>query len=64
MSSELKHCLTMIESEEQLARTAPSEEAAEMHQQMIMLYRAQLEHLRKAAAPGQEDWENDLVYKR
>jgi hypothetical protein len=48
MDGDLEHCLTMIASEEQLAKAAPSSEVAEMHLQLAMLYRAQFEHLRRS----------------
>lgn len=48
MNADMEHCIRMIEAEEQRARAAPTNEAAEMHNQMIMLYRAQLDRLRRA----------------
>lgn len=45
MNADMKHCIMMIEAEEQRARAAPTDEAAEMHHQMVMLYRAQLNRL-------------------
>ncbi|VWX53412.1 hypothetical protein [Novosphingobium sp. 9U] len=49
MTNDIEHCMKMIAREEQHIAAAPSSEAAEMHQQKIMLYRAQLQHLRRGS---------------
>ena len=45
MRGQARHCAKMIRTERQLARAAPSREAAEIHYQMVMLYRVQLKLL-------------------
>jgi hypothetical protein len=47
MSADIEHCERMIVEEQRRAKAAPSREAAEMHSQMVMLYTAQLLHLRR-----------------
>lgn len=46
MEADIDYCTRMVAQEEKLAGDAPSPEAAEVHQQMLMLYRAQLTVLR------------------
>lgn len=57
MNTDLEHCISMIKTEEQHAAVAPSKEAAEVHHQIAMLYRVQLDHLRAPALlRGIADW--------
>lgn len=42
MEADIDYCTRMMVAEEKLAGDAPSPEAAEVHQQMLMLYREQL----------------------
>lgn len=43
--ADIEHCLAQIAKEERLASEAGSNEAAEVHSQMAMLYKAQLKLL-------------------
>lgn len=47
MEAEVDFCTRMVAEEEKLAGDAPSPEAAEIHHQMLMLYRAQLKLLQR-----------------
>jgi hypothetical protein len=47
MESDIRHCANMLCRERALARTAPSTETAELHHQLIMLYKAQFKLLRR-----------------
>lgn len=47
MESDIRHCANMLCRERALARTAPSAEIAELHLQLIMLYKAQFKLLRR-----------------
>jgi hypothetical protein len=51
MNSEIRHCTKMLCQERRLARTAPCREVAEVHEQMAMLYSAQLNLLRLQQTP-------------
>ena len=55
MDRDVEHCIEMIDREEQRAAAALSSEAAEMHHQMVMLYRAQLQHLEQAKRARQRN---------
>jgi hypothetical protein len=44
--TEVKHCAIKLCEERRLARDAPSVEAAEVHWQKVMLYKAQFKLLR------------------
>ncbi|MBW8752611.1 MAG: hypothetical protein JF595_00430 [Sphingomonadales bacterium] len=47
MDSDIEHCLDRIAAEESLAHRAASDEAADVHHQVVMLYKAQLTALRR-----------------
>jgi hypothetical protein len=47
MDHDIAHCLDQIAAEESLAHQASSEEAADVHRQVAMLYRAQLTALQR-----------------
>jgi hypothetical protein len=47
MESDIRHCANMLCRERALARSAPSAEIAELHLQLIMLYKAQFKLLRR-----------------
>jgi len=42
MDRDIEHCLDQIAAEESLAHRASSEEAADVHHQVVILYKAQL----------------------
>ena len=44
----IQECRAIVAREEKLARTAPSEEAAELHRQKAALYRSELASLLRA----------------
>lgn len=48
MDTDLEHCVQMYHEEKRKAASSPSREAAEMHEQMAMLYWVQLKHLRRS----------------
>lgn len=47
MEAEIAYCTRMMAEEERLVVQSPSPEAAEVHHQMLMLYRAQLKLLER-----------------
>jgi hypothetical protein len=47
METELRHCARMMCRERGLARAAPSPEVAQVHLQLIMLYKAQYRVLKR-----------------
>lgn len=49
MEQDVRHCAKMIAEERRLAQAAPSIEAAEVHNQLAMLYEAQLRVLTQRA---------------
>jgi hypothetical protein len=50
MDASIEHCIRMITMEEQRAIAASSKATAAMHYQVIMLFRAELERLRRMSA--------------
>lgn len=47
MDSDIKHCTAALLDEWRIARRAPSQEAAELHYQLTLLYNDQLVFLRR-----------------
>lgn len=58
MEKKIEHCLARIAVEERLASQARSTEQAQVHRQVVMLYKAQLANLKRynrlARAPAGE----------
>ncbi len=50
--SDIEYCEQRIAQEEAVARSASSREAGEVHEQMAMLYKAQLQVLKATAIRG------------